>query len=78
MTRLIIELALWYAAVVVGGGFDLMHLRAQYQDLLVPITYQDLTPGRLERWVEENPQANPKDVKQVKRRIRLSREEESE
>jgi hypothetical protein len=55
-----------------------MHLRAQYQDLLAPITYQDLTPGRLEQWVEQNPQANPKEVKQVKRRIRLSREEESE
>ncbi len=33
MTQLILEIALWYAAVVVGGGFDLMHLRAQYQDL---------------------------------------------
>jgi hypothetical protein len=55
-----------------------MHLRAQYQDLLLPITYQDLTPGRLERWVEENPQADIKQVKQIKKRIRLSKEEESE
>ena len=55
-----------------------MHLRAQYQDLLAPITYQNLTPGKLEQWVEENPQADVKQVKQVKRRIRLSREEESE
>ncbi len=55
-----------------------MHLRAQYQDLLVPITYQDLTPGKLERWVEENPQANAREVKQVKRRIRLIKEEEAE
>lgn len=55
-----------------------MHLRAEYQGLLSPITYDDLTPGKLERWVEENPQANPKEVKQVKKRIRLSREEESE
>jgi hypothetical protein len=60
------------------GEFDLMHLRAQYQNLLASITYQDLTPGRLEQWVEQNPQANPKEVKQVKRRIRLIKEEESE
>jgi hypothetical protein len=44
----------------------------------VPITYQDLIPGRLERWVEENPQADIKQVKQIKKRIRLSKEEESE
>jgi hypothetical protein len=37
-----------------------------------------LTPGKLERWVEENPQANPKQVKQVKRCIRLIKEEEQE
>jgi hypothetical protein len=55
-----------------------MHLRAQYQNILVPITYQDLTPGKLEKWVEENPGANPKEVKKVKRRIRLIKEEESE
>jgi hypothetical protein len=55
-----------------------MHLRAQYQELLSPITYQSTTPGKLEQWLEENPQANPKQVKQVKRRIRLSKEEESE
>jgi hypothetical protein len=55
-----------------------MHLRAQYQDLLASITYQDLTPGKLEQWVEKNPQANAKEVKQVKKRIRLSKEEESE
>jgi hypothetical protein len=55
-----------------------MHLRAQYQDLLAPITYQDLTPGRLERWVEENPQADIKEVKQIKKRIRLAKEEEAE
>jgi hypothetical protein len=55
-----------------------MHLRAQYQDLLLPITYQDLTPGRLERWVEENPQADIKEVKQIKKRIRLAKEEEAE
>ena len=55
-----------------------MHLRAQYQDLLAPITYQDLTTGKLEAWLEENPQANPKEVKQVKRHIRLAKEEEQE
>jgi hypothetical protein len=44
----------------------------------VPITYQDLTPGRLERWVEENPQADIKEVKQIKKRIRLAKEEEGE
>lgn len=55
-----------------------MHLRAQYQDLLAPITYQDLTPGRLEQWVEENPQADVKQVKKVKKRIRLAKEEEQE
>jgi hypothetical protein len=44
----------------------------------VPITYQDLTPGRLERWVEENPQADIKEVKQIKKRIRLAKEEEAE
>jgi len=52
-----------------------MHLRAEYQGILAPVTYQSTTPGKLERWLEENPQA---DVKQVKRRIRLSREEEQE
>jgi hypothetical protein len=35
-----------------------MHLRAQYQNLLAPISYSDLTPGKLEQWVQENPQAN--------------------
>lgn len=55
-----------------------MHLRAEYQGILVPVTYQSMTPGKLEQWLEENPQANPKQVKQVKRRIRLAKEEESE
>jgi hypothetical protein len=55
-----------------------MHLRAQYQDLLAPITYKDLSVGKLQQWVEENPQADVKQVKKVKKRIRLSKEEESE
>ncbi len=41
-------------------------------------TYRDLTPGKLQQWLEENPQADVKQVKQVKRRIRLAREEEAE
>jgi hypothetical protein len=60
------------------GGTDLMHLKAEYQGILAPVTYQSTTPGKLERWLEENPQANPKEVKQVKRRIRLAKEEEAE
>ncbi len=55
-----------------------MHLKAEYQGILAPVTYQSTTPGKLERWLEENPQANPKEVKQVKRRIRLAKEEEAE
>ena len=55
-----------------------MHLRAEYQGLLSPITYQDLSVGKLQQWVEENPQANPKEVKQIKKRIRLIKEEENE
>jgi hypothetical protein len=53
-----------------------MHKRAELNGILVSI--ENLTPGKLERWLEENPQANPKQVKQVKKRIRLSREEEQE
>jgi len=55
-----------------------MHLRAEYQGLLSPITYQILTPGKLEQWVEENPQADVKEVKKVKKRIRLARKNQSE
>lgn len=55
-----------------------MHLRAEYQGLLSPITYSDLTPGKLQQWLEENPQADVKQVKQVKKRIRLAKEEEQE
>jgi hypothetical protein len=53
-----------------------MHRRAEYDGILVSL--ESLTPGKLERWVEENPQANPKEVKKVRRRIRLSKEEEAE
>jgi hypothetical protein len=53
-----------------------MHKRAELNGILVSL--ENLTPGKLERWVEENPQANPKEVKQVKRRIRLIKEEEQE
>ncbi len=55
-----------------------MHLRAEYQGILAPVTYQSTTPGKLEQWLEENPQADAKQVKQVKRRIRLAKEEEAE
>jgi hypothetical protein len=55
-----------------------MHLRAAYQGILAPVTYQSTTPGKLERWLEENPQADAKQIKQVKRRIRLIKEEEQE
>jgi hypothetical protein len=53
-----------------------MHKRAEFNGILVSL--ENLTTGKLERWVEENPQANPKEVKQAKKRIRLSREEDQE
>jgi hypothetical protein len=53
-----------------------MHKRAELNGILVSL--ENLTTGKLEAWLEENPQANPKEVKQVKKRIRLSREEEQE
>lgn len=49
-----------------------MHLRAQYQGLLTSITYKDLTPGRLEQELQTNPPADSKEVKQIKRLIRLA------
>ena len=55
-----------------------MHLRAEYQGILAPVTYQDTTPGKLEQWIKQNPQADAKEVKQVKKRIRLIKEEEAE
>ncbi len=55
-----------------------MHLRAEYQGILTPITYRDLTPGKLEQQLKENPPADSKDVKKVKRLIRLAKEEEAE
>lgn len=53
-----------------------MHKRAEYSGILVSL--ESLTPGKLQQWLEQNPQADAKEVKQVKKRIRLSREEESE
>lgn len=55
-----------------------MHLRAEYQGILSPITYRDLTPGKLEEQLKANPQAYPKEVKKVKRLIRLAKDEENE
>lgn len=55
-----------------------MHLRAEYQGILTPITYSDLTPGKLEQQLKENPPADSKEVKKVKRLIRLAKDEESE
>lgn len=55
-----------------------MHLRAEYQGILAPITYQDLTPGKLEQQLKENPPADSKEVKKIKRLIRLSKDEENE
>lgn len=54
-----------------------MHLRAQYQGLLTSITYKDLTPGRQEQELKTNPPSDPKEVKKLKRLIRLAKEEES-
>jgi hypothetical protein len=53
-----------------------MHKRAELNGILVSL--ESLTTGKLEAWLEKNPQANPQQVKQVKKRIRLSREEEQE
>ncbi len=53
-----------------------MHKRAELNGILVSL--ETLTTGKLEAWLEKNPQANPQQVKQVKKRIRLSREEEQE
>jgi hypothetical protein len=53
-----------------------MHKRAEFNGILVSL--ESLTTGKLEAWLKENPQADVKQVKQVKRRIQLSREEESE
>lgn len=55
-----------------------MHLRASYQGILTQVTYQDLTPGKLEQQLKDNPPADSKDVKKVKRLIRLAKDEESE
>jgi hypothetical protein len=55
-----------------------MHLRAEYQGIITPIMYQDLTPGKLEEQLRNNPPADSKEVKKVKRLIRLAKEEESE
>jgi hypothetical protein len=55
-----------------------MHLRAEYQGILTPITYQDLTPGKLEEQLKTNPPADSKEVKKVKRLIQLAKEEEAE
>lgn len=55
-----------------------MHLRAEYLGILTPITYSDLTPGKLEQQLKENPLSDSKEVKKVKRLIRLSKEEENE
>lgn len=53
-----------------------MHKRAEYNGILVSL--ESLTPGKLQQWLEQNPQADAKEVKQIKRRIRLAKEEESE
>lgn len=55
-----------------------MHLRAEYQGILTPITYNDLTFGKLEEQLKENPPADSKEVRKVKRLIRLVKEEENE
>lgn len=55
-----------------------MHLRAEYQGILTPITYRDLTPGKLEQQLKDNPPVDTKEVKKLKRLIRLSKEEEAE
>ena len=53
-----------------------MHRRAEYNGILVNL--DTLSIGQLERWLRENPQANSEKVKQVKRQIRLSKDEEAE
>jgi hypothetical protein len=53
-----------------------MSLRAQYQGLLV--SYQDITLGQLEQWIKNNPQADVKQVKKIKKRIQLAKDEEQE
>jgi hypothetical protein len=55
-----------------------MHLRAEYQGILTPIKYRDLTPGKLEEQLQKNPPADSKEVKKVKRLIRLAKDEEAE
>jgi hypothetical protein len=55
-----------------------MHLRASYQGILTPISYRDLTPGKLEEQLKANPAADSKEVKKIKRLIRLAKEEEPE
>jgi hypothetical protein len=55
-----------------------MHLRAVFNGILSPITYLDLTPGKLEEQLKENPQLGSKKVKKLKRLIRLAKDEENE
>jgi hypothetical protein len=55
-----------------------MHLRAFLNGILPPITYLDLTPGKLEEQLKTNPPADLKEVKKVKRLIRLAKDEENE
>lgn len=55
-----------------------MHLRAEYQGILTPIIYSDLTPRKLEEQLKENSPADSKEVRKVKRLIRLAKEEENE
>lgn len=57
-----------------------MHRRAEYNGILV--TLDSLTPGKQQQWLEQEPSPKTREEaqkrKQVKRLIRLSKEEEAE
>jgi hypothetical protein len=46
-------------------------------DRTLKITYSNLTTGKLQAWVEQQPEQT-KQVKRAKRTIRISQEEENE
>ena len=53
-----------------------MHKRAEYSGILVSL--ESLTPGQLQQWLEANKDGDSKEIKRVKRLIKLSKEEEAE
>ncbi len=57
-----------------------MHRRAEYNGILV--TLDSLTPGKQQEWLNQQPPPKTKEEaqerRQVKRLIRLSKEEEAE